>query len=109
MININILTFDPYSEVKVLCLCIRGHTKAKGPNLISLSVFSNDTRRSASAAPLSHGATSLKIHVSFADVGAKSVDVIIMIKSRLSELNSVLFLCVWYLFSLGNPTISSEH
>ena len=39
-------------------------------------VFSlDDTSRSASAAPLSHGTTSLKLHISLADVGVKSVDI----------------------------------
>ena len=43
---------------------------------LTLLVFSlDDTRRSASAAPLSHGATSLKIRVRFTDVGVKSVDI----------------------------------
>ena len=72
----------------------------------------DDTRRSASAAPLSHGTTSLKIHVRFADVGAKSVDVKHILFNRYLEYIKIelakqcfVFICV-YLFSLGKPMIS---
>ena len=61
-------------------------------------------RRSASAAPLSHGATSLKIHVSFTDFGAKSVDVNIIFFNRYVDYNNIelaeqcfVFICVVFI------------
>ena len=61
----------------------------------------DDTRRSASAAPLNHCATSSKIYVSFMDIGVKSVDLKIELAKQCSVFISVVFI------QFGKPTIYS--